>query len=106
MHPLRPDLRPGFTLAGARPDRHVLGVARETQARIECADGLERRDDDLDRLVAALPLQLAAADVPRESVLNVALLGRFYERLGDHAVNVARHIHYLVSGPDEKHATV
>ena len=27
----------------------------------ECADGLERRDVDLDRLVAALPLQLAAA---------------------------------------------
>ena len=67
------------------------------ERRAECADGLDRRDDDLDSLVAGLGSSLSG-DVPREAVIDLALLGRFYERLGDHAVHLARNIRFLITG--------
>jgi phosphate transport system protein len=33
-----------------------------------------------------------------EVALQVALVGRFMERIGDHAVNLSRSIHYTVTG--------
>ncbi|MGC9670148.1 phosphate signaling complex protein PhoU [Planosporangium sp. 12N6] len=33
-----------------------------------------------------------------EAAVDVALLGRFYERYADHAVNVGRHVVFLVTG--------
>ena len=59
---------------------------------------LERRDDDLDGLVAGLRGGLIAPRVEAASVLNAVLVGRFFERLGDHAVHLAGHVAYLVTG--------
>ncbi|HNN47925.1 MAG TPA: phosphate transport system regulatory protein PhoU, partial [Marmoricola sp.] len=33
-----------------------------------------------------------------EPAVDVALLGRYYERIADHAVSVARRVAYLVTG--------
>jgi len=33
-----------------------------------------------------------------ESAVDIALLGRYYERIGDHAVSMARRVVYLVTG--------
>ena len=33
-----------------------------------------------------------------ESAIDGALLGRFYERYADHAVNAGRHMYFLVTG--------
>ncbi|WP_272896921.1 PhoU domain-containing protein, partial [Aeromicrobium sp. PE09-221] len=33
-----------------------------------------------------------------EPAIDLALLGRYYERLGDHAVNMARRVVFLVTG--------
>ncbi|MGI8953099.1 MAG: PhoU domain-containing protein [Nocardioidaceae bacterium] len=33
-----------------------------------------------------------------EPAIDIALLGRYYERIGDHAVSVARRVVYLVTG--------
>jgi phosphate transport system protein len=33
-----------------------------------------------------------------ESAIDLALVGRYYERYADHAVNVARQVVYLVTG--------
>ena len=37
---------------------------------------------------------------PRQQTVDIVLLGRFLERLGDHAVSAARRVVYIVSGFD------
>ena len=62
-------------------------------------EDLRRQDDALDDLHVELTAELAsrvAPPSPRPS--SSGLIARFYERLGDHAVNVARRIRYLADG--------
>jgi phosphate transport system protein len=56
---------------------------------------LAKRDDQLDVLHDQFTAEAASADVPAWVAMELALLGRFYERLGDHAVHVAERIRYL-----------
>ena len=44
-----------------------------------------------------------AWDHGTEAAIDLALLGRYYERFADHAVSVARRVVYLVTG--ERHNT-
>jgi phosphate transport system protein len=60
---------------------------------------LEARDDDLDALRYACKAQLALGDVSLPGTMRMILVGRFYERLGDHAVNVAARVAYLTGRP-------
>jgi phosphate transport system protein len=62
------------------------------------AERLSERDDDLDSLRAALMAELSAGDMALPVAMDMTLVGRYYERLGDHAVNVARLVVYL-AGP-------
>ena len=59
---------------------------------------LDERDDDLDSLHAALMAELASGTMSLPVAMDMALVARYYERLGDHAVNIARRIAYL-AGP-------
>jgi uncharacterized protein len=53
---------------------------------------LEESDNELDDLCAALVTEgLAQGDDPKIAV-DLALIARFYERLGDHALNLARRV--------------
>jgi phosphate transport system protein len=61
----------------------------------EAAELLEERDDDLDSLHGALLAELAAGKMSVPVVMDMTLVGRFYERLGDHSVNIARRVAYL-----------
>jgi phosphate transport system protein len=36
--------------------------------------------------------------LPLQVAVQLALVGRFYERIGDHAVNIARRVLYMVTG--------
>ena len=54
---------------------------------------LRVRDDTLDDLHVRLTAQLAASDISVAMAIEMGLIARFYERLGDHAVNVARRVH-------------
>ena len=56
------------------------------------AKQLDERDDDVDTLHEALLLELARDNTPRPIVITMTLIGRFYERLGDHSVNIARRV--------------
>ncbi len=64
------------------------------------AEGIERDDDLLDSLheetfrVLLSPTWAGTA----QQTIDVTLLGRYYERFGDHAVSVARRIVFLVTG--------
>ena len=64
------------------------------------AEGIERDDDLLDSLhedTFRVLLSPGWTGTPQQTV-DVTLLGRYYERFGDHAVSVARRIVYLVTG--------
>ena len=66
----------------------------------EVAAELDRDDDAMDDLHRDLFTVLLSDDWPYgvETAIDGALLGRFYERYADHAVNAGRHIVYLITG--------
>lgn len=59
---------------------------------------LRERDDELDDLHVSLTAELASGSLSLPVAIEVALVGRFYERLGDHAVNIAARVRYLATG--------
>jgi len=56
---------------------------------------LDEADEELDILRDRLTQEVAGAAMPPSVAAQVTLVGRFYERSGDHAVNVARRIEVL-----------
>ncbi|HEY0126216.1 MAG TPA: PhoU domain-containing protein, partial [Blastococcus sp.] len=71
---------------------------------VEAARELETDDDAMDRIHRDLFRELLSDSWPHgvETAIDVTLLGRYYERFGDHAVGVARRVVYLVTG--ERHS--
>jgi phosphate transport system protein len=59
---------------------------------------LDGRDDEMDELHAGLIAELAAGGMALPVTMEMTLVARFYERLADHAVNIARRVIYL-AGP-------
>ncbi|WP_018800072.1 phosphate signaling complex protein PhoU [Salinispora arenicola] len=56
-------------------------------------------DDEVDTAQSRLlALLLSGWQYGVESAIDLALVGRYYERYADHAVNVARQVVYLVTG--------
>ena len=53
-------------------------------------ENLDDFDDELDELHVALSAELTSGSMPVPVAVEVALVARFYERFGDHAVNMAR----------------
>jgi phosphate transport system protein len=53
----------------------------------------------LDDLHVQLCAELAEANLSVAAAIELGLVGRFYERLGDHAVNVARRVDTEVQNP-------
>jgi phosphate transport system protein len=53
---------------------------------------LRKADDELDILHEQLTTEVAAGVMDVAVAAQVTLLSRFYERLGDHRVNLARRI--------------
>ncbi len=58
----------------------------------DAAFELSATDDDLDELAAQLVSDAVLANLDPTAAAELALIARFYERLGDHAVNLARRI--------------
>jgi phosphate transport system protein len=59
---------------------------------------LSERDDEMDELHASLIAELASGGTALPVTMEMTLVGWFYERLGAHAVNIARRVIYL-AGP-------
>ena len=65
------------------------------------AAALDDMDDRLDQIHkdyihAILELYAGARDV--QMAVQLALVGRYYERIGDHAVNIGERVQYMVTG--------
>jgi phosphate transport system protein len=63
--------------------------------RNRIAERLNTADEEMDILHESLTREVAAEQMPVQIAAQVTLLARFYERLGDHAVNLARRIELL-----------
>lgn len=71
-------------------------TSRDTLAAVE----LEKDDDEMDKLHRKLFEILLDDNWSHgiETAIDMTLLGRYYERYGDHAVSVARRVYFLVTG--------
>jgi phosphate transport system protein len=67
---------------------------------IALAEEIEAEDDSMDALRRKLFTLVLSPTWPRgtEAAIDLTLLGRYYERYADHAVAVARHTIYIVTG--------
>jgi len=63
--------------------------------RDRVADRLATADREMDILHGRLTEEVGTEEMPVAIAAQVTLLARFYERLGDHAVNLARRIELL-----------
>jgi phosphate transport system protein len=65
------------------------------------ANAVDDLDDELDDLHVTLTAELVAGTMPLPVAIELAMVARFYERFGDHAVNLARRLSALVVGGPE-----
>jgi phosphate transport system protein len=72
-----------------------LEAAAAFGERGRIGDRLDKADEEMDILHESLTREVAAEEMPVTIAAQVTLLARFYERLGDHAVNLARRIELL-----------
>ena len=63
---------------------------------------LAERDEGMDDLHASLMAELAAGEMAVPVAMEMALVARDYERLGAHAVNIARRVVYLAGSAPRK----
>jgi phosphate transport system protein len=81
---------------------HMVGQTAEIIADrdVEAARELERSDEEMDRLRKASFQMMFDGQWHHgvEAAVDVALLGRYYERIADHSVSLARRVVYLVTG--------
>ena len=61
----------------------------------DAAERVEALDDEVDELHVTLTAEIASGSMALPVAIEAALVARFYERFGDHAVNLARRISAL-----------
>jgi phosphate transport system protein len=96
-----PELAEVFSRMGEVADHLAGKIAKALlDSDAVAAAQLERDDDVMDDLHRQLFKLLLGSDWPHgvEAAVDGALLGRFYERYADHAVNVGKHVVFLVTG--------
>jgi phosphate transport system protein len=62
---------------------------------------LSERDEEMDELHSSLTAELASGQISVQVAMEMALVARDYERLGAHAVNIARRVVYLAGSTPE-----
>ena len=84
------------------------------EAFVENDDAMAAALDDMDAYLDALQKQFiqaifeshAAGRIDLQVAVQLAVVARFYERIGDHAVNIAERVRFVITGwtPDHKRA--
>lgn len=82
--------------------KDMIDLARRTLAErdAKAAEGLAVDDEEMDQLRRAQFRVLLSPEWTEgvEKAVDTALLGRYYERLADHAVAVGRRVIYIITG--------
>ncbi len=60
---------------------------------------VEDLDDELDDLHVTLTAELVSGSSPLPVAIEIAMVARFYERFGDHSVNLARRMSMFLGAP-------
>ncbi len=97
-----PDVvRPTVTRMADVAQAMVAEVARVIKTRdVETAITMRAADEEMDQLRRQSFAELFSDEWPHgvEPAVDVALLGRYYERIADHAVSVAERVVFVVTG--------
>lgn len=95
------ELRPVFTDMASVADRMAEKIGKVLASPdADIAAELDRDDDVMDDLHKSLFGVLLGDEWPYgvETAIDATLLGRFYERFADHAVNAGERVVYLITG--------
>ncbi|MEZ5091204.1 phosphate signaling complex protein PhoU [Nocardioides sp.] len=93
--------RPILAEMGRIAKEMVGAVTRVIDTRdVEQCKELESMDDDMDRLRRQTFTEVLSGSWTHgvEPAVDIALLGRYYERIADHAVTVANRVVFIVTG--------
>lgn len=99
------EVRPTVSRMAEVAEEMVEKVSRIITARdVQAAIALGRADEEMDRLRRTSFTELLADDWQHgvEAAVDVALLGRYYERIADHAVSVANRVVFVVTGENPR----
>jgi phosphate transport system protein len=94
-------VRPTMTQMAEVAEDMVARVSQIiTDKDVEAAIALGRDDEVMDQLRRRSFVELLSDDWSHgvEAAVDVALLGRYYERIADHAVSIAKRIVFVVTG--------
>jgi phosphate transport system protein len=108
-HELNPKLR-GLIVKMGGQARALFSASMD--AYIESDAAKAAAIDDMDSYLDGLQKQFiqvifeshAAGSIDLQVAVQLAMVARFYERIGDHAVNIAEKVLYLVTGWQPEHA--
>ena len=91
------DIRP--TIGGSVGEHEALADVIADRD-VESAYDLEQADEEMDQLRKSCFRMMLDDSWPHgvEPAVDIALLGRYYERIADHAVSIARRVVFLVTG--------
>ena len=95
------EVRPTVSRMAEVAEDMVARVAQIiTERDVEAAIVLGRDDDEMDHLRRTSFAQLLSDDWAHgvEAAVDIALLGRYYERIADHAVSVGNRVVFVVTG--------
>lgn len=85
--------------------RRLLAQALDAWAEknLELACKMDELDDEIDELYERLFRELFALqkETTFEVAMNLVLVGRYFERIADHGVNMAEGIRYFITGNEE-----
>ena len=106
---LTPTLRGLITSMGEEAVRlNRISVDAYAEGSAALASALPDMDDRLDDLQADFIQEIFAAhargELKLEETVQLALVARFYERIGDHAVNIGERVLYMVTGESPESA--
>lgn len=95
------EARPTMDRMAAVAEDMVARVCEVISSRdVEAAIALGRADEEMDQLRRASFAELLSDDWSHgvEAAVDIALLGRYYERIADHAVSIANRVIFVVTG--------
>jgi phosphate transport system protein len=98
-----PKIRGLITQLGEQVHRLFrLAIDAYVDQNVGLASALDDMDDTIDGLhvdfIESIFETHESGQLPLQVAVQLALVGRFYERIGDHAVNIGERVRYLCTG--------